>query len=172
MVVFTKMKYTLVCVQIIILIIGMTNNIQRVATNDTKHSHTYATQFQAIRHKRTALDKLYPLYNKLQSYLQTNPILRQLVSDFSSADNTDFLGKLLNPLTNILNGTVTFRNVLDSMVNSAEAQQLFKITETTVDNYLERLDISGSCYNDLKAAIGGVVDGKDWALRSKYLPCK
>ena len=166
------MKYSLVCVQIIILIIGITNTIQPVATNDTRHSHTYATQFQEIRHKRTALDKLYPLYNKLQSYLQTNPILRQLVSDFSSGSDTDILGKLLNPLTNSLNGTVTLRKVLDSMVNSVEAQQLFKITETTVGNYLESLDISGSCYYDLKAVIGGVVDGKDWALRSKYLPCK
>ena len=106
-------------------------------------------------------------YDVLKSYMKNDPTTNQQLASFLGKENALMLKELIDPLENILNETSRFGTALKTIIKSPGLEQLMNTGEIPTENYLESLGVSRSCFNDLKLIVDGIINRKDWALRSK-----
>ena len=111
------------------------------------------------------------VFDFLQNYMTHNPDTIQPLGGLLGEQNNSVIKELLKPLDDVITGNASFRDALKEILNSPVVRQLMNIGDMMTAGYLEGQGVSRSCYNDLKLSGSGIISGKDWALRSKYMYC-
>ena len=107
-------------------------------------------------------------FDGLKSYMNNDPGTYQQLATFLGKDNTH-IRELLDPLEKILNETSRFGTALENVINSTGLQQFLNNGDIVAGHYLGGLGVSHACFKDLKLIIDGIINRKDWALRSKFI---
>ena len=125
-------------------------------------------QFLKSAQNGTASSVLGQISNFLRSFQGSNPnILQQIGNMLGRNSASGFLNNSTTPF-----GNFSLTDAFSDVFNSPQVQQAVSLGETALDlyiqNYLESHGVSSVCYRDLKRTADGIVNNKDWAIRSKY----
>lgn len=125
-------------------------------------------QYLKAAQNGTASSVLGQISSFLKTFQGSNPnILQQIGNMLGQNSASGFLNTSANPF-----GSFSLPDAFNNVFNSPQVQQAVSVGETALDlyvqNYLESHGVSSICYRDLKRTADGIVNNKDWAIRSKY----
>ena len=121
-------------------------------------------------------DKLAGLknYTNTIDWTQQNDEVKQVIAGLLQGVNMDALLSLVGGgFGNIFSGNSSFIDSMKEVFNSSKVQERIYAMKVMVDSLIEEsvdeLKISESCYSEVKTMLEGLLGGKDWALRSKFI---
>ena len=163
-----KMKYTMQYYRILIIWICVIISSTNAADNVMPSTRLLPNLLGGPPLDSELLPKVFDF---LQNYMTQNPDAIKPLDGLLGEQNNSVINELLKPLDDVFTGNASFRDALNEIFNSPVVQQLMNIGDMMTAGYLEGQGVSRSCYNDLKLSGSGIISGKDWALRSKYMYC-
>ena len=121
-------------------------------------------------------DKLGGLknYTNTIDWTQQNDEVKQVIAGLLQGIDMDALLSLVGGgFGDIFSGNSSVFDSMKEVFNSSEVQERIYAMKVVVDVLMEEsvydLEISQSCYSEVKTMLEGLLGGKDWAVRSKFI---